>query len=120
VPAGRWRVSLQYFSSVPLTLRAPGFRVDLPAALDGARPAQLSLANDGQYWPAGSLARPRTEEIRFTIEVDEPNWFGELAGFDARARIGELVLTRATPVRLTSLSDTCGQWIDWYASDTIP
>jgi hypothetical protein len=120
VPSGRWRLSLQYFSPVDLTLRAPGFRVELPAALDGARPAELSLANDGQYWPAGLLDRGGSGGLRFTIEVGEPNWLADLAGYDAKAYVGELVLTRAASERVLPLAATCGRWIDWYAGDIAP
>jgi hypothetical protein len=120
VPSGRWLLSLQYFSPVDLTLRAPGFSKELPAALDGARPAQLSLANDGQYWPAGSLTRDSSGRLPFTIAVDEPNWLGDLAGYDAKAYLGELVLTRAGAERELPLPATCGRWIDWYVGEVAP
>ena len=51
----RWNLSLQYFSPFDLTLTAPGFREPLKAALDGQRPNTISLANNGQFWPAGAL-----------------------------------------------------------------
>ncbi len=38
-----------------LTLTAPGLREPLKAALDGQRPSAISLANDGQFWPAGEI-----------------------------------------------------------------
>src|SRR4029077_716251 len=53
LPSGRWRLSLQYFSPFALTLSAPGFQRELQPALDGQRPNTISLANDGQFWPAG-------------------------------------------------------------------
>ena len=56
LPAGRWHLSLQYFSPFGLTLSAPGFRQELVPALDGQRPNTISLANDGQFWPAGGCA----------------------------------------------------------------
>jgi hypothetical protein len=120
VPAGRWRLSIQYFSPVDLTLRAPGLTQELPAALDGARPAQLSLANDGQYWPAGSLLLSEPARLRFGVEADEPGWLAELAGYDANAYLGELVLTRAGRPESVPLGASCGRWIDWYAGEIAP
>ena len=55
LPAGRWDLSLQYFSPFGLTLSAPGFSKALIPALDGQRPSGISLANNGQFWPAGTL-----------------------------------------------------------------
>ena len=59
LPAGRWRLSLQYFSPFGLTLSAPGFSERLVPALDGQRPNTISLSNDGQYWPAGEITTQR-------------------------------------------------------------
>ena len=59
LPAGRWLLSLQYFSPFDLTLSAPGFSEPLEAALDGQRPNTISLANNGQFWPAGRVRERR-------------------------------------------------------------
>ncbi len=69
LPAGRWRLSLQYFSPVDMTLQAPGFSQPLKAALDGQRPNTISLANDGQYWPAGVFVQRRAGPVRLTLDT---------------------------------------------------
>ena len=53
-----------------LTLSAPGLQQPLPAALDGQRPNTISLANDGQFWPAGDDRQRRRRRSRFTISAD--------------------------------------------------
>ncbi len=61
LPAGRWLLSIQYFSPFDLTLSAPGFSEPLEAALDGQRPNTISLANNGQFWPAGGIRERRRQ-----------------------------------------------------------
>ncbi len=119
LPTGRWRLSLQYFSPFELTLSAPGFRQPLKAALDGQRPSTISLASDGQYWPAGvieSVGGP----VRFTIDAEEPSTLQRLSGYEGKARLGDLVAVRAEPRRIVALSDACNGWIDWFESPEAP
>ncbi len=87
LPAGRWRLSLQYFSPFGLTLTAPGLHQPLPAALDGQRPNTISLANDGQFWPAGEI-RSDGGPIRFTISAESPSTLQSLSGYTGKARPG--------------------------------
>jgi hypothetical protein len=119
LPAGRWRLSLQYFSPFDLTLTAPGFRQPLPAALDGQRPSTISLASDGQYWPAGSFTASGGP-VRFTITAAEPSTLQRLTGYDGRAQLGKLVAVPAQPHRIVPLPAACGAWIDWYESPASP
>ena len=49
---GRWRLSLQYHSQAPLTVRAAGSKVELPPSLDGM---YLTHQGQGAFWPAGAL-----------------------------------------------------------------
>ena len=49
---GRWRLSLQYDSQVPLTVRAGGNSTRLPPSLDGM---YLTHQGQGAYWAAGSV-----------------------------------------------------------------
>jgi hypothetical protein len=122
LPAGRWNLSLQYFSPVPIRLRAPqaGFEQRLPAALDGQRPNQLTLFNDGQYWPAGSIDLSAPARLRFTVEVDEPNTLQRLTGYDGKAFLGELTARAAEPERRVPLARACGSWVDFYAGGRQP
>jgi hypothetical protein len=118
LPAGRWSLSLQYFSPVDLTLSAPGFSRPLEAALDGQRPNTISLANEGQFWPVGEIdgAGP----IRFTITAEDPSTVQRLSGYTGKAFLGELVAVRAEPHRIVALGEACGGWIDWYESAEAP
>jgi hypothetical protein len=115
LPAGRWRLSLQYFSPFDLTVSAPGLRQELPAALDGQRPTTISLASDGQYWPAGEIDA-RGGPVRFTVAAAEPSTLQRLSGYSGKASLGALVAVPDRPHRIVPLSDICGGWIDWYES----
>jgi hypothetical protein len=119
LPAGNWFLSLQYFSPFDLTLSAPGFSEALPAALDGQRPNTISLANEGQFWPAGTVSgngRP----LRFTVSASDPSTLQRLAGYSGKATLGELVAVPAKAHRIVPLSQACGGWIDWYESGEAP
>jgi hypothetical protein len=119
LPRGRWRLSLQYFSPFGLTLSAPGFRRDLKAALDGQRPNTISLANDGQFWPAGAYAS-RGGRVRFTVAAADPSFLQRLTGYDEVAYVGNLVAVRAGKRRVVPLSAACNRWIDSYESPAAP
>jgi hypothetical protein len=122
LPAGRWNLSLQYFSPVAIRLRAPSLHLDteLPAALDGQRPNQLTIVNDGQYWPAGPINVPETQRVKFTVSVDDPNTLQRLTGYDGRAYLGELTARRDQPERRVPLVGACGSWIDFYKGGRQP
>jgi len=119
LPAGTWNLSLQYFSPFDLTLSAPGFHETLKAALDGQRPNTISLANNGQYWPAGRY-RSDGGETRFTLSTAAATTLQSLSGYDGKAYIGELVAVPAKPHREVPLAQACDGWIDWYESPAFP
>jgi hypothetical protein len=119
LPPGRWNLSLQYFSPFELTLNAPGFSQPLRAALDGQRPSTISLASDGQYWPAGQI-ESAGGRLRFTIEAEEPSALQRLSGWQGRAQLGNLVAVRAEPRRIVPLAAACNGWIDWFESREAP
>ncbi len=119
LPAGRWLLSLQYFSPFGLTLSAPGFSDELKAALDGQRPNTISLANDGQFWPAGAYLS-RGGPVKFTVAAAEPSTLQRLSDYDATAYVGNLVAVRAGKRRIVPLSSACNSWIDWYESEASP
>jgi hypothetical protein len=116
---GRWRLSLQYFSPFELTLSAPGFQRELIPALDGQRPNTISLANNGQFWPAG-VYRSRGGGIRFTVTAEEASFLQDLSGYDALAYVGDLVAVRAGKRKVVPLAAACNRWIDWYESSASP
>jgi hypothetical protein len=119
LPRGRWSLSLQYFSPFELTLSAPGFRQILEPALDGQRPNTISLANDGQFWPAGRIVS-RGGPVRFTVAADEPSTLQRLSGYAGKAQVGNLVAVPAEPHRTVPLGAACDEWIDWYESPAEP
>ncbi len=119
LPAGRWLLSLQYFSPFDLTLSAPGLREELPAALDGRRPNTISLANNGQFWPAGELVS-EGGPIEVAISSEEASAIQRLSGYEARGSLGELVAVRDEPHRIVPLREACGHWLDWFESETAP
>jgi hypothetical protein len=119
LPSGRWRLSIQYFSPFDLTLTAPGFQQPLPAALDGQRPNTISLANEGQFWPAGEI-RGDNRPIRFTVTAAEPSTLQRLTGYSGKATLGELVAVPVKSHRIVPLGRACDGWIDWYESDEAP
>ncbi len=119
LPAGRWRLSLQYFSPFGLSLVAPGFRHELEPALDGQRPNTISLANDGQFWPAGELVS-RGDPVRIAVVADEASTLQSVARYAGKAQVGNLVAVPVGPRRLVPLGEACNGWIDWYESEAAP
>jgi hypothetical protein len=119
LPAGSWNLSLQYFAPFDLTLSAPGFREKLVAALDGQRPNTISLANNGQFWPAGRY-ESKGGRARFTLSAAEPTALQSLTGWDGRAYVGELVAVPVGPHREVPLGQACDGWIDNYESEEAP
>jgi hypothetical protein len=119
LPAGRWNLSLQYFSPFDLTLSASGFSEGLKAALDGQRPNTISLGNNGQFWPAGRY-ESNGGRTRFTLTTADADTLQSLTGFDGKAYVGELVAVPAKPHRIVSLSQACNGWIDWYEAEEAP
>lgn len=119
LPAGAWNLSIQYFSPFALTLSAPGFSETLRAALDGQRPNGISLANNGQFWPAGRY-ESKGGTTTFDLKAAEATTLQSLTGWDGKAFVGELVAVRDEPHRLVPLSKACDSWIDWYESKALP
>ncbi|MDX6622640.1 MAG: hypothetical protein QOE75_572 [Solirubrobacterales bacterium] len=119
LPAGSWNLSLQYFSPFDLTLSAPGFEEALIPALDGQRPNTISLANNGQFWPAGRYESDGGP-TEFTLSADDPSTLQDISGWDGKAYIGELVAVPAEPHREVALGAACNAWIDSYESIQAP
>ncbi len=119
LPRGRWRLSLQYFSPFDLTLTANGFERELIPALDGQRPNTISLANNGQFWPAG-VYMSRGGPVRFTIDAEGATPLQSLSGYDDLAYVGDLVAVRMGGRRIVPLQAACDGWIDWYESAAQP
>jgi hypothetical protein len=119
LPAGSWKLSLQYFSPFDLTLSAPGFSEELKAALDGQRPNTISLGNNGQSWPAGRY-ESKGGSVRFTVSTEDASTLQGLSGYTGKAYLGELVAVPAEPHRTVPLAAACDHWIDWYEAAEAP
>jgi hypothetical protein len=119
LPAGDWNLSLQYFSPFSLTLTAPGFQQSLIAALDGQRPNTISLASNGQFWPAGRF-RSDGGAAKFTLTAAKADALQSLSGYDGKAYVGELVAVLVGPHRTVPLAAACDSWIDWFESPAAP
>jgi hypothetical protein len=119
LPPGRWRLSLQYFAPFDLTLSAAGFSRTLTAALDGQRPNTISLANNGQFWPAG-VYRSDGGRLELAVTAEEPSTLQRLSGYAGKAYLGEIVAVAAGPRPALPLGAACGHWIDWYESEAAP
>jgi hypothetical protein len=114
LPRGRWDISLQYLSRVPVTLRAPGLTKSLAP----------NFGVIESYWPAGTVAgtgRP----ITVSVSSAERNWFGRLLGSPRPTRAAlspgfnpllGIAFTRhdETP-RRTLTRNACGRYVDWFA-----
>lgn len=113
VPAGRWRVSLQYVGTSGYTLTAPGLRVQLA-------PTQDRL---GSFWRAGTLTQQTSGPLTISITAREPSWLGRLLHAPAHTRahnsrdnapLGRLALTRAgVAPRFVPVSRACGRYVDY-------
>ena len=114
LPAGRWRISLQYDATRPVAVHAP--------SLDATLPANLDYRGSVPFYPAGELAVPRAESVRFTVEVERPPLVGRLLGTKSQAHLGAIAATRAGhggPIpgeaeRGIALNRACGRYVDWY------
>ena len=132
LPDGRWAISLQYNSEVPLNLRADGLETDLPAALDGF---YSNGAGKGPFWPAGEL-KTDGGTTDFEVAADEAPALSRLVRAERRAWLGDLAAVKlagegveaekdpagpgggeAGPVATSPLSAGCGRYIDWYTEE---
>jgi hypothetical protein len=114
LPAGRWAISIQYDSTRPLVVSAPGMSATLPANLDyrGSVP----------YYPVGELTVRRSGPVRFTVSVERPPLVGRLLGTKSEAHLGAIAASPAgigAPIpgeaeRRIPLRSACGRYVDWY------
>lgn len=120
MPAGEWRLSLQYFAPNGLTLTAGDSSTELIPALDGQRPSTISLANDGQFWPAGELITEEAGTVTVRVRAPEPRFLQRITGNRPQAYLGNLVAVPVGEGRRVPLSETCGSWVDWYFGGALP
>ena len=116
LPAGRWRLSIQYDATRRLHVSAPGLEASLPANLD--------YRGSAPFFDVGTIDVPRAAPMLFTASVERPPLAGRLLGAKSTAHLGTLAATRATQAsgaplpggadRTVGLDRACGRYLDWY------
>jgi hypothetical protein len=107
---GRWRLSLQYHSQVPLTVSAAGSSVVLPPSLDGM---YLTHQGQGAFWPAGGARGRRGGPVTVTVSAARPSRLQRDLGVRRQVWLGALAATRPG-VRRVALHDACGLYVDHF------
>jgi hypothetical protein len=118
LPRGRWRLSLQYDSTQPVTVSAAEEQTVLPPNLDyrGVAP----------FWAAGELTVRGDGPTAITVSVEAPPLAGRLLGASAVAHLGGLAATPVGPgysevappgpgasERLVPGARACSAFADW-------
>jgi hypothetical protein len=107
---GRWRLSLQYHSQVPLTVSALESEVELPPSLDGM---YLTHKGEGAFWPAGKISVRGDGPVRVTVDAKRPSELQRDLGVDRGVWLGTLAATQPGRQRIP-LHDACGRYVDHY------
>ena len=107
---GRWQLSLQYHSQVPLVVSGPGFHAELPPSLEGM---YLTNQAQGAFWHAGGLRRKRRGPVTITVSAAEPSGFQRLLGVRRQVWLGPIAATQPGPAEV-SLRDACGRYLDRF------
>ncbi len=107
---GRWDLSLQYHSQVPLTVSAAGRRVELPPSLDGM---YLTHQGQGAFWPAGTLRAPKAGPVTVRVSAAEPTRLQRLLGVRRQVWLGPLAATRPGSTQVP-IRRACGRFVDHY------
>ena len=115
--AGTWDISIQYDSSVQVTVTADGLRASLPANLDGV----------GPYFYVGVVHVARPQRVRVLVAFHRLPLFARLIGAFGLTRaprptgfraLGRIVFTRSpSGDRPLPLDRACGHYVDWYTLD---
>src|SRR5207302_7845391 len=114
LPAGEWRISLQYDSTVPVTVRGPGLRATLSPSLEPL----------GPYWYVGTMHLSRPGWAWITVTYRSLPLAGRLLGARGLTRaptptglrpLGRVTATRPpSEDRAIALSRACGRYVDRY------
>jgi hypothetical protein len=109
LPRGRWDLSMQYASQVPLIVHAGGETTTLPPSLDGM---YIDHKGQGSFWSAGHVqAGGGTTTI--SVEAQEPTGLQRFLGVRRRVWLGYIAATRPGS-RQVSLRAACGRYVDHW------
>jgi hypothetical protein len=113
LPPGRYDLSLQYLSTTPVTVTAPGL-------------ATVLAQNFGlisTYWPAGQVTS-NGGPLTLTAKAADRTWFAGLLGSPRGMRaplspglrpLLGAAFTRHVSVRRIPVQQACGRYVDWLA-----
>ena len=107
---GRWQLSLQYASQVPITVDAGGSSVELPASLDGM---YLTHPGENSFWDAGQIEVATRKPTTITVRASEPSALQRALGVERRVWLGHIAATHGTP-RDVPIADACNAYVDHY------
>jgi hypothetical protein len=111
VGLGRWAISMQYHSQVPLTVAVDGEEVaKLPPSLEGF---YLTGAGRGAFWPAGEVETPG-RELEITVTADEPSGLQDALGVPRKVWLGNIAFASTAGSRTIPSSRPCGEYVDHY------
>lgn len=99
LPAGRWKLSLQYLSPGAVRVTGPGLDVGVPPYEERA----------GPYWPVGTVVSPGGR-VTVSARLRTPAFYAR----SFPARLGTLVATREEATRMVPLRRACGRYVDWF------
>ena len=111
LPPGRWHLSLQYDSQVPLTVRAGASSVRLPPSLDGM---YLTHQGEGAWWAAGSIRVRRAGPLKVAVITADPSSAQDALGVERRVWLGGIAATRAAAPQSVPVGGACGRYVDHY------
>ena len=109
LPPGRWDLSLQYNSQVPLVVSANGRTFTVPPSLDGM---YLSEQGQGSFWRAGTL-RATGGPVPVTVTAGDPTDFQQLFGVRRQVWLGSLAATRRG-AKAIPLRESCRRFVDHF------
>jgi hypothetical protein len=113
---GRWQLSLQYHSQVPLKVTAAGLDATLAPSLDGM---YLTHQGQGAFWPVGIVEVPRGHRpVAIDVDALSPSGLQDTFGVSRAVWLGEIAATRVDPLaedpQKSTLGDACGAYVDHY------
>jgi hypothetical protein len=107
---GRWDLSLQYHSQVPLVVSAPGSHIELPPSLDGM---YLTHQGQGAFWAAGSVLAKHAGPVTVTVSAARPTRFQRLMGVRRQVWLGPLAATQPGATEMP-IGHACGRYVDHF------